>query len=170
MSGPHPSLAYTSGQSGSVASATTNVCRSPASTFVSWPAAFGICATRCSVGCASAQRAGAWWINMGEAGTRAALASAAGRGPAGRRAPRLAIQRRCAPLALLLGSLHRHPARRKHVHGAACTGATAARQAAHVFLCLPNTPGTAQAWARLLPRCLQFWMKCHRPLGRLHPG
>jgi hypothetical protein len=33
--GPHPSLANTKGQSGSVASATTKVCRNPARTFVS---------------------------------------------------------------------------------------------------------------------------------------
>ncbi len=41
--GTHPSLAYTRGQSGSVASATTKVCRRPASTFVSWPAGAGSC-------------------------------------------------------------------------------------------------------------------------------
>ena len=41
--GTHPSLAYTRGQSGSVASATTKVCRRPASTFVSWPAGAGTC-------------------------------------------------------------------------------------------------------------------------------
>lgn len=39
----HPSLAYTNGQSGSVASATTNVCRRPASTLVSCAAGAGTC-------------------------------------------------------------------------------------------------------------------------------
>jgi hypothetical protein len=45
----HPSLAYTSGQSGSVASATTNVCRSPASTLVSCAAGAGTCSKRRSL-------------------------------------------------------------------------------------------------------------------------
>lgn len=39
----HPSLAYTKGQSGNVASATTKVWRKPASTLVSWLAGAGTC-------------------------------------------------------------------------------------------------------------------------------
>ena len=63
--GAHPSLANTSGQSGSVASATTNVCLRPARTFVSWAAGDGTCIHQCTCKTCLVQEAGLLFVERG---------------------------------------------------------------------------------------------------------